>query len=76
MREFFKQLLSGKDNQTHDIGRWSWLVTTLSVIAGGAWNAIHSGALDLAAFSQAVAVVVGAHGATLWAKRDTEPGDK
>ena len=76
MKELLKQLLSGKDNQTHDIGRWSWMMSTLSIIAGGAWNAIHAGALDLTSFAQAIAFVVGAHGASLWAKKDTEPEQK
>lgn len=70
---WLQQLFTGKDNQTHDLGRWSWAASTISVIGGGVWNAVHAGAIDLMAFAQAIAVVVGAHGAALWAKKDTEP---
>lgn len=68
-----KTLLTGRDNSTQDLGRWSWAVTTLAVICGGGWNAIHTGAVDLTQFAQAIGLIVSAHGAALWAKRDTEP---
>lgn len=68
-----RDLFTGKDGTTHDLGRWSWAVSTVSVIGGGAWNAIHAGAIDLAQLAQAIGVVVAAHGGALWAKRSTEP---
>lgn len=71
--EAFRHLVTGQDNATHDIGRWSWLVSTASVIGGGVWNAIHAGTIDLMAFAQAIGVVVGAHGVAIFAKKDTEP---
>ena len=71
--DFLKQLFTGRDNKTHDLGRWSWAAATVSVIGGGAWNAVHAGAVDLMAFAQAIGVVVAAHGGALWAKKDTEP---
>lgn len=74
--EFLKHLLTGKDNETHDLGRWSWVVSTVTVIGGGAWNAVHAGAIDLMQLAQAIGIVVAAHGGALWAKKDTEPGSK
>ncbi|MFZ4537884.1 hypothetical protein [Propionivibrio sp.] len=68
-----KDLLTGKDNKTPDLGRWSWAVSTLSVIAGGIWNAAHGSAIDLMSFAQSIGVIVAAHGGALWAKKDTEP---
>jgi len=67
-------LLTGKDGVTHDLGRWSWCVSLGSIIAAGIHTAWH-GTIDLVAFGQSIALVVTAHGAALWAKRDTEPGE-
>jgi hypothetical protein len=66
-------ILTGKDGQTHDIGRWSWVGSMLAVIAAALHTAWTKGTVDLVAFGQAIATVVGAHGAALWAKKDTEP---
>lgn len=71
-----RALFTGKDNQTHDLGRVSWAGSLAATIGGAIWNAVHAGVVDLAQLSQAIAVVVGAHGAALWAKKDTEPTDK
>jgi hypothetical protein len=74
-RKVFRDLTTGKDGQTHDLGRWSWIVTTLSLIAGAVWNAVHGGVVDLMAFAQAIGVNVAAHGGALWAKAKTEPDE-
>jgi len=73
MSNWLKDLVTGADGQTHDIGRWSWLVSLGSVIIAGVHIVWAKGALDLVAFGQSIACVVGAHGAALWAKKDTEP---
>jgi hypothetical protein len=67
------QMVTGRDNKTHDLGRWSWVVSTCSVIGGGVWNAVHAGAVDVMQLAQAIGVVVAAHGGALWAKQATEP---
>jgi hypothetical protein len=73
-----KKLLSGRDNETPDIARHSWMWSMIAVFAGEAWNAIHATSLDLMQFASAIGAVVAAHGAAIWAKKDTEPeaGDK
>ena len=76
IKGLLKQLFTGKDNETHDLGRYSWAASMASVIGGGAWNAIQSGAIDLMQLAQAIGVVAGVHGAVLWAKKDTEPDKK
>lgn len=70
--KFLKDILTTADGESHDIGRHSWLYTTLAIMAGGAWNAAHAGAIDLMQFAQAIAVNVAAHGGALWAKAKTE----
>ena len=76
MRDTLRQLLTGKDNQTHDLARWSWVSTTLAAIGGAIYNAIHAGVVNLTDFAQAIGIITGAHGAAIWAKKDTEPGQK
>ena len=68
------QLLTGKDNETHDIGRWSWVVSTLTVVAASVANLVHQGAVDLMQLAGALSAVAGAHGVSIMAKKDTEPG--
>jgi hypothetical protein len=69
----FRDIVTGKDNQTHDLGRWSWIVTTSALIGAAAWNAWHGAVLDLMMIANAFGLNIGAHGAVLWAKRGTEP---
>lgn len=68
-----KDLLTGRDNATPDLGRWSWFVSLIATLAGAVWNAVHTNAIDLMGMAQAVGVIVAAHGAALFAKKDTEP---
>ena len=68
-----RQLLTGKDNETHDLGRWSWALCLAAVIGAAGADWWHGAAVKLLEFAQAMGVVVAAHGAALWAKRDTEP---
>jgi hypothetical protein len=73
MIEIFKHLLTGKDNATHDVARWSWVTTTIATVAGAAWDAVHNGNIDLMNFAQAIGIISGAHGAAVMMKKDTEP---
>ena len=73
MPDFITHLVTGKDNKTHDIARWSWLLTTLVVIVGAGYNAYTSNLFGLKDFAQAIGMLAGAHGAAVWAKKDTEP---
>lgn len=68
-----RQLLTGKDGITHDLGRWSWALSMATVIAAGVANWWNKGQIDLAALGEALGIVAGAHGLALWAKRDVEP---
>ena len=76
MKVWFNQLMCGKDNKTHDLGRWSWLFCMLSIVGTSIWNGIHTGLVDIEKLYMGMAAVVGAHGMALWAKKDTEPTEK
>jgi hypothetical protein len=71
-----RDLFTGRDNETHDVARYSWVVSVSAAIALACWSAVHNNVVDLAAFGTCIAAIVGAHGAALWAKRDTEPKEK
>ena len=73
IKDVVRDLLTGKDGATHDLGRWSWAGSWIAVIGHSVWAAVSHAAVDVMQLAQALAVVAGAHGAALWAKRDTEP---
>jgi hypothetical protein len=67
-------ILTGKDNTTHDLGKWSWLISMLAVIAHDAY-ALHTKVdVNIRDFAIALAAVVAAHGFALGQKAKTEPG--
>ena len=68
-----KHLMSGMDNATVDIGRVSWAASFLAVVAAAGANWWHGAVIDVQALAVALSAVAAAHGAALWAKKDTEP---
>ena len=72
MKDFHNQLLTGRDNHTQDIARWSWLICLLAVIALASYEAMH-GAVSLRELAEAFGIVAGAHGAAVMMKKDAEP---
>lgn len=72
--KLMRQMVTGKDNCTHDLARWSWLVTTVATVLGALWNAAQTGVADLLQFAQAIGILCSTHGAALLLKKDTEPG--
>jgi len=72
MKDFLNQLLTGRDNHTQDIARWSWLICLVSVIALAGYEALH-GAVSLRELAEAFGIVAGAHGAAVMMKKDAEP---
>ena len=72
MRTFLKQLLTGKDNQTYDIGRVTWLLGTVTVIALAAFE-VTTAQISLRELAEALGIVSAAGGASTMMKKDTEP---
>jgi hypothetical protein len=72
MKEFFKHLLTGKDNQTYDIGRVTWLLGLIAVIALAAYEVMHT-SVSLRELAESLGIVSGAGGASVMMKKDTEP---
>lgn len=71
--KWFKDVVTGLDGETHDIARWSWLVSLITAVGVTIHTACVKGSADVVAFAQAIAAISAAHGASLWAKKDTEP---
>jgi hypothetical protein len=72
MKQFFKQLLTGKDNETYDIGRVTWLLGILAVIGLAVYEVMHT-TISLRELAEALGIVSGASGASVMMKKDTEP---
>ena len=73
--KYFDQLLTGKDNQTHDIGRWSWALSFLVLVIVALWEVVHANAVSLRELAESLGLISGAHSASIWAKKDTEPNE-
>ena len=73
MNKIINDLLTGKDGKTHDIARWSWMISVLAVIIGTGYELYHSVVVSLREFAEAVGIIAGAHGASVLMKKDAEP---
>jgi len=68
MNKIFTHILTGKDNQTHDIARWAWMLGFL-VVAGAAIYLIYSGKeISLTELAGALGIVSGSGAASVAGK--------
>ena len=74
MNKIINDLLTGKDNQTHDLGRWTWLIGFFSVIMIAIYEVMQSKAINLTELASALGIVSGAGGASVMMKSNSEPG--
>jgi len=72
MKQIFKQLLTGKDNETFDLGRVSWLVGMVAVIGLAAYEVMHS-TVSLRELAESLGIVSAASGASVAMKQGAEP---
>ena len=68
-----KHLLTGKDNQTYDIARVAWAISILAVLSVAGYQVITNGAVSLRELAESLGIVSGAGGASVCAKKDSEP---
>lgn len=73
IKDITRQLLTGKDNTTHDMGKWSWAICTASVLAHDFWQLQHNVKVDIKDLGIALSGIAVAHGVALGLKKDTEP---
>lgn len=70
---WLKQLFTGKDGATQDLGRWSWAFSLASIISIATYQAVTGKPVDLQSLGIAISTVVAAHGVAIGLKKDTEP---
>ena len=74
MSQILKQLLTGKDCQTYDIGRVTWLISLLAVIALAFYEVMNN-TVSIRELAESLGIVSAAGGASVAMKGKTEPGD-
>lgn len=72
-RTFLFQLFTGRDNQTADIGRVLWAQVTIGYLIFSAIALFKGGSFDPVAWGGGAAAILGAGGAALGLKGNTEP---
>jgi hypothetical protein len=72
--QFIKQLLTGKDNETYDIGRVTWLISLIAVIALAFYEVMQN-SVSIRELAESLGIVSAAGGASVAMKGKTEPGD-
>ena len=73
MNEILTHLLTGKDNKTHDIGRWTWLIGFVAIICIAIYEVMQVQHISLTELAEALGLVSGAGGAATMMKKDAEP---
>lgn len=68
-----RELFTGIDGISHDLGRYSWAASWAGLTAGAGANWWHGAAIDLSSLAIGYGAIATAHGAALFLKRDTEP---
>jgi hypothetical protein len=67
------QLLTGRDNTTHDLARWSMLMSMLGLFGLCGWKCYKHNDPSLMEFAGAAATIVTGHCAGVAVKAKTEP---
>lgn len=74
MNEVLKQLLTGRDNNTHDLFRWLSLVSVLTALGLEIYSVVWlKKAFDMQAYGLGLAAVFAGAGAGLKLKEGSEP---
>jgi hypothetical protein len=72
--DWLQHIVTGKDNQTHDVIRWGAVLGTLQALALSAYDVVaHNAHFDLQAYGVGMGALFAAVGAALGMKKDSEP---
>lgn len=71
-----KQMFTGKDNATLDIGRVLWAQISVGYMFLSGYSVYNGNAFDAVAWGTGAAAILGAGGAALGLKSNTEPDKK
>ena len=68
-----KQLFTGKDNETVDLGRVLWAKSVIGYFAVAFYHLHNGGTIDFTAFGVGISGILAAGGAAIGLKANTEP---
>lgn len=74
--KFLRDLFTGKDGVTFDLGRVLWATVAAGFMALSGWAAWRGGAFDPIAWAAGAGAILAAGGAALGLKSHTEPDGK
>lgn len=75
MKKFFKDLFTGKDNRTYDIGRVLWFQSIQAFMGISIYAIYKGGTFDPVLWGAGLAALLGGGGAAIGLKSTTEPAD-
>lgn len=76
MGNLMKQIFTGKDNETLDIGRILWAQIAIGYMLLSGYNIFANNQFDAVAWGTGAAAILGSGGAALGLKSGTEPEKK
>lgn len=76
IQKILTDLLTGADNKTHDIARWSWMLSFFAIVVGAGYEIIQGSLPTLRDFAESIGIISGAHGAAVMLKKDAEPKEQ
>lgn len=72
---FWNNILTGKDNKTHDIGRFIWLLGCLAFLVFEGFVVYYKKEFDMTGFGVGFGGLLMTGGGALLLKKSTEPED-
>jgi len=76
MKDIIRQLLTGKDNETYDIGRVTWFIGIVAIVTLAAYQAATSTIVSLRELAESLGIVSAAGGASVAMKSRAEPDNQ
>jgi hypothetical protein len=74
-KKFFRDIFTGRDNRTYDIGRVLWFQAIQAFIAISIYALYKGGVFDPVTWGAGLAALLGGGGAAIGLKSTTEPED-
>ena len=71
--KIMRELMTGIDGQSHDLGRYSWLGSFVMICLIALWHELRGIAVDLTILAAALGANAVTHAASLFVKASTEP---
>lgn len=74
MSKILKDIFTGIDGETHDVGRYLWIIAVLAGLSYAGYDLIYlKNHFDIISYGTGVGVLLAGGGAALKLKQDTEP---